>query len=154
MAGPQRFEMFQHRALKGPALLANCNTGGRWCAGPGKAVPIRGIEAYQLDALLDRWRALRQVIHSEVCEQGYDPRLNSFVQAYGSQELDASLLLLPTVGFLPASDPRIRGTIEAVERALLVDGFLLRYNTVTSHDGPKASAHFYPAASGLRMHTC
>ena len=111
---------------------------------------VRGIEAYQLDAPLERWQARREAIHREICEQGFDPQLNSFVQAYGSQELDASLLLLPTVGFLPASDPRIRGTIEAVERALLVDGFLLRYNTVTSQDGlPEGEGAFLPCSFWL-----
>ena len=111
---------------------------------------VRGIEAYQLEAPLDRWRALRETIHREVCAQGFDSRLNSFVQAYGSRELDASLLLLPTVGFLPASDPRIRGTIEAVERELLVDGFLLRYNTATSHDGlPEGEGAFLPCSFWL-----
>src|SRR5688572_15740325 len=111
---------------------------------------IRGMEGCQLDAPLDRWRALREAIHREVCDQGFDSGLNSFVQAYESRELDASLLLLPTVGFLPPSDPRIRGTIEAVERALLVDGFLLRYNTVTSHDGlPEGEGAFLPCSFWL-----
>ena len=70
-----------------------------------------------------------------MCACGYDKELGSFVQSYGSKELDASLLLLPTTGFLPATDPRVRGTIEAVERHLFVDGFVLRYNTHTSQDG-------------------
>jgi GH15 family glucan-1,4-alpha-glucosidase len=91
---------------------------------------VRTIEDGQgVDGPVDRWRALRDEIHREVCEQGFDPQLGSFTQSYGSKELDASLLLLPLVGFLPAADPRIRGTIEAVERELLEDGFLLRYRT-------------------------
>ena len=78
---------------------------------------------------VDRWRRLRDEIHQEVCERGFDEELGSFTQSYGSGELDAALLLLPLVGFLPASDPRIRGTIEAVERELMQDGFVLRYRT-------------------------
>src|SRR4030095_4559139 len=74
-------------------------------------------------------------LQNEVCSRGFDPQLASYVQSYDSKELDASLLLLPTVGFLPAEDPRIRGTIAAVEKRLLVDGFLLRYDTHTSDDG-------------------
>jgi GH15 family glucan-1,4-alpha-glucosidase len=96
---------------------------------------IRAVETLRLEGAVERWRALRQRIHDEVCARGYDSALGSFVQSYGSNELDASLLLLPTVGFLPVTDPRIRGTIEAVERRLFVDGFLLRYDTATSDDG-------------------
>ena len=82
-----------------------------------------------MEGPVDRWRELRDTIRAQVLERGYDESLGTFVQAYDSHELDASLLLLPLVGFLPASDPRIRGTIEAVERELLQDGFLLRYRT-------------------------
>jgi GH15 family glucan-1,4-alpha-glucosidase len=96
---------------------------------------VRGIEDSGLSGPLDRWRRARQRIHDEVCERGFDAGLGSFVQSYGSKELDASLLLLTTVGFLPPSDPRIRGTIAAVEQRLFVDGFLLRYDTRTSDDG-------------------
>jgi GH15 family glucan-1,4-alpha-glucosidase len=90
---------------------------------------VRTIEEHGVDGPGDRWRAIRDEIHREVCEHGFDPELGSFTQSYGSPELDASLLLLPLVGFLPASDARVRGTIEAVERELLQDGFLLRYRT-------------------------
>jgi GH15 family glucan-1,4-alpha-glucosidase len=96
---------------------------------------IRAVHKFGLDGPVSRWTALRQRIHDEVCTQGFDRQLGSFVQSFGSQELDASLLLLPTVGFLPPSDPRITGTIRAVERRLFVDGFLLRYDTATSDDG-------------------
>jgi GH15 family glucan-1,4-alpha-glucosidase len=83
-----------------------------------------------------RWREIADEIHAEICERGFDPELNSFVQAYGSKCLDASLLLMPLVGFLPASDPRIRGTLEAIETRLLIDGeFVLRYQTENSADG-------------------
>jgi GH15 family glucan-1,4-alpha-glucosidase len=90
---------------------------------------VRSVEDQGVDGPVDRWRAIRDEIHREVCERGFDSELGSFTQAYGSRELDASLLLLPLVGFLPATDPRIRGTIEAVERELLQDGFVLRYRT-------------------------
>lgn len=96
---------------------------------------IQDIEQCGLDGPVHHWRRLRQIIHNEVCERGFDPELGSFVQSYGSKELDASLLLLPMVGFLPAMDPRITGTIAAVEQRLFVDGFLLRYDTRTSDDG-------------------
>jgi GH15 family glucan-1,4-alpha-glucosidase len=96
---------------------------------------IRAIEEMHLEGPLSRWRKVRQRIHSEVCACGFDEELGSFVQSYGSKELDASLLLLPTTGFLPPSDPRVQGTIAAVERHLFIDGFVLRYNTHTSEDG-------------------
>jgi len=96
---------------------------------------IRNAEALKADGPLDRWRALRARIHDEVCTRGFNTQRNAFVQAYGSSLLDASLLLLPTTGFLPATDPRVRGTIDAVERELLVDGFVLRYDTHATDDG-------------------
>jgi GH15 family glucan-1,4-alpha-glucosidase len=83
-----------------------------------------------------QWRALADEIHAQVCEHGFDRELNSFVQAYGSKRLDASLLLLPLVGFLPPDDPRIQGTLRAIEDKLLVDGeFVLRYETEDAGDG-------------------
>jgi len=94
---------------------------------------------------------VRDEIHEEVCTRGFDAELGSFTQSYGAKELDASLLLLPLVGFLPASDPRIRGTIEAVERELLQDGFVLRYRTHTSGvDGlPPGEGVFLPCSFWL-----
>jgi GH15 family glucan-1,4-alpha-glucosidase len=83
-----------------------------------------------------RWREIADEIHAEICEHGFDTDLNSFVQAYGSKRLDASLLLIPLVGFLPASDPRIQGTLRAVEDKLLIDGeFVLRYEGENTGDG-------------------
>jgi GH15 family glucan-1,4-alpha-glucosidase len=79
---------------------------------------IRSAETFGLDGPLDRWRGLRAEIFDEVCARGFDPQLGSFVQSYGSKELDASLLLIPCVGFLPVSDARMRGTIDAIERRL------------------------------------
>jgi GH15 family glucan-1,4-alpha-glucosidase len=96
---------------------------------------ILDAEMFGLSGPVHHWRRLRQLIHNNVCEHGFDHGLGSFVQSYGSKELDASLLLLPTVGFLPPTDPRITGTIEAVEKRLFVDGFLNRYDTHTSADG-------------------
>jgi GH15 family glucan-1,4-alpha-glucosidase len=96
---------------------------------------IKASEQFGLGGSTDRWREVRRAIHDDVCRHGFNPGLGSFVQSYGSEELDASLLLLPTVGFLPANDPRILRTIEEVERRLFVDGFLLRYDTRSSDDG-------------------
>ena len=96
---------------------------------------IRKAEEFGLDGPLCRWKAVRRAIHQEVCARGFDRELGSFVRAFGTQELDASLLLLPTMGFLPATDARVKGTIQAIERHLLVDGFLLRYNSARTEDG-------------------
>ena len=96
---------------------------------------IKSAEEFKLDGPLNRWRSLRGEIHAEVCDRGFDRTQNSFVQSYGSAELDASLLLIPEVGFLPPEDPRVRGTVEAIERHLMVDGLVRRYDTATSHDG-------------------
>lgn len=87
---------------------------------------IGSIERHGMKGPLNEWKALREKIHADVCEHGFDRELNSFVQHYGSKHLDAAVLLLPTVGFLPASDPRVQGTIAAIERQLLKDGPVLR----------------------------
>jgi GH15 family glucan-1,4-alpha-glucosidase len=92
---------------------------------------VRTVEEQGLEGPVERWREQRDRIHTEVCERGYDAELGSFVQSYGSKDVDASLLLLPLVGFVPASDPRMRGTIEAIERELIEEGFVRRYR---SHD--------------------
>jgi len=96
---------------------------------------IKSAEEYGLDGPIDRWRELRTFIHADVCRKGFDPEQNSFVQSHDSRELDASLLLLPVVGFLPPQDPRVIGTIEAIERRLMVGGFVQRYDTARSDDG-------------------
>jgi GH15 family glucan-1,4-alpha-glucosidase len=96
---------------------------------------IRSAEHFKLEAPLRRWRNLRTRIHGDVCRRGFNKRLGSFVRSYGSTEVDASLLLLPLVGFLPPSDPRMRGTIRAIEERLLKDGFVQRYHTHASGDG-------------------
>jgi GH15 family glucan-1,4-alpha-glucosidase len=96
---------------------------------------IKDFERFKLAAPLDHWRRLRDNIHEDVCQHGFNPRVGTFVQSYGSTALDASLLLIPLVGFLPASDPRVTATIEAIERDLVVDGFVLRYDLEKSDDG-------------------
>jgi GH15 family glucan-1,4-alpha-glucosidase len=96
---------------------------------------LKSAEQFGLKAPTERWRALRDAIHADVCRHGYDASLGSFVQAYGSRQLDASLLLLPLVGFLPPDDPRVLGTVRAVERKLCVDGVVLRYDSTATADG-------------------
>ena len=89
---------------------------------------IKSAEKFGFKAPLEKWRALRDIIYEDVCDKGFDRELGSFVESYGSTMLDASLLLLPSVGFLPPEDPRIRGTIAAIERHLMRDGFVLRHD--------------------------
>ena len=108
---------------------------------------IKGIEEFGLEGPIDLWRSLRDRIHEDVCCRGFDNEVGSFVQSYGSKQLDASLLLLPTLGFLPASDRRIRGTVEAIERSLLVDGLVLRYDTSETSDGLPAGEGAFLACS-------
>jgi GH15 family glucan-1,4-alpha-glucosidase len=96
---------------------------------------IRSAEEFGLEAPLAEWREWRQQIHDEVCTRGYDAKRNTFVQYYGSKNLDAGLLMIGIVGFLPADDPRVRGTVEAIEADLLRDGFVIRYDTGEAKDG-------------------
>ncbi|HEV2675609.1 MAG TPA: glycoside hydrolase family 15 protein [Aliidongia sp.] len=111
---------------------------------------IKDAETYGLDAPLEHWRVLRDQIHETVCREGFDAGQQSFTQSFGSPELDASLLLVSTVGFLPADDPRVQGTIAAIERNLLVDGFVLRYRTETAVDGlPPGEGVFLPCSFWL-----
>jgi GH15 family glucan-1,4-alpha-glucosidase len=95
---------------------------------------IKAIEVFGFEGPAERWRAVRDQIHDQVCERGWNENVKSFVQSYGSHELDASLLLMPLVGFLPATDPRVLSTVAAIETTLCVDGFLLRYNTGSADD--------------------
>ncbi len=90
---------------------------------------IKTAEEFGLEGPVDAWKKIRQEIHDQVCDEGFNADKGSFTQYYGSDELDASLLMIPLVGFLPAHDPRVRGTIEAVERELVDGGFVLRYRT-------------------------
>jgi GH15 family glucan-1,4-alpha-glucosidase len=88
---------------------------------------VKAVRRFRCEGPVDRWRKLRAAVHAEVCQHGYDPALGAFVQYYGAKRLDASLLMIPLVGFLPATDPRVRGTVAAIERDLVVDGFVRRY---------------------------
>jgi GH15 family glucan-1,4-alpha-glucosidase len=103
------------------------------------------------DELARRWREIADEIHSEICDRGFDHDLSSFVQAYDSKRLDASLLLIPLVGFLPATDPRVQGTVRAIESRLLInDEFVLRYETDNSGDGlPPGEGAFLPCSFWL-----
>jgi GH15 family glucan-1,4-alpha-glucosidase len=92
-------------------------------------------EQLKYDAPIEKWKALRDAIHHEICKKAFNKRKNSFVQAYGSNELDAALLLMPAVGFLPGSDRRVKSTVKAIERELMRDGLVLRYNTAKARDG-------------------
>jgi len=89
---------------------------------------IKSAERFGFKAPLERWRTLREVIHRDVCEKGFDVALDAFVESYGSQLLDASILLLPSVGFLPATDFRVRGTLAAIQQHMMRDGFVLRHD--------------------------
>ena len=108
---------------------------------------IKSAEQFGLRGAVHHWRKLREQVHGEVCNQAFDPQLDSFTQAYGSKELDASLLLIPLVGFLPCTDPRVRGTIAAIENHLMLDGFVLRYRTESSDDGLPAGEGAFLACS-------
>jgi GH15 family glucan-1,4-alpha-glucosidase len=106
---------------------------------------VKSVERHGRDGPVDEWRRARDTVHRQVCEQGFSPRLNSFVQAYGSETLDASLLMMPLVGFLPAADSRVKGTVAAVQKHLMRDGFVARYDTRQTEDGlPVGEGTFLP----------
>jgi GH15 family glucan-1,4-alpha-glucosidase len=96
---------------------------------------IRSAEEFALDGPIERWRDLRKRIHDDVCARGFDAQAGYFVQAYGSKNLDASLLLMPLVGFLPASDGRVRRTVDAIGRSLNHGGLIYRYRSDETQDG-------------------
>ena len=111
---------------------------------------VKAIENAHLEGPVDRWRKVRDAIHKQVCAQGYNARAGSFTQAYGSEELDASLLMVPLVGFLPIDDPRVVSTIEAIKRDLMVDGFVIRYRPTSGVDGlPGSEGTFLPCTLWL-----
>ena len=93
---------------------------------------IHDVEDFGLEGPLDKWKSMRREIHKEVCEKGFDAERNTFTQYYGSKELDASVLMIPIVGFLPPRDPRVVGTVEAIERELMAGGFVQRYDSQRS----------------------
>jgi len=96
---------------------------------------VKSVERWGLEGPVDRWRALRDKIHEQVCREGFNQELGSFVQYFGEEYLDASLLMIPLVGFLPPEDPRVKGTVAAIEKHLMSDGFVHRYNTSSQVDG-------------------
>lgn len=111
---------------------------------------VKSIELFDLPGPLNEWRHLRAAIHDDVCTNGYNSQLNSFVQYYGSDELDSSLLMIPLVGFLAAADPRVQGTVRAIERKLLANGFLRRYSPTSGVDGlPPGEGVFLPCTFWL-----
>ena len=116
---------------------------------------VKDAEDYGLEGPVKRWRRVRDAIHAQVCERGYDEKRRTFVQSYGAPYLDASLLLIPQVGFLPPEDERVRGTVAAVERALLVNGLVMRYSTGTRVDAlPRREGTFLPCSFWLANALC
>jgi GH15 family glucan-1,4-alpha-glucosidase len=111
---------------------------------------VRAVETFGLEGPADQWRACRDEVHREVLERGFDAERNSFTQYYGSRGLDASTLMIPLVGFLPADDPRVAGTVDAVQRELMADGFVMRYHSDDGVDGlPPGEGAFLPCSFWL-----
>jgi carbohydrate kinase (thermoresistant glucokinase family) len=111
---------------------------------------VRDAERFKFEGPLESWRKLRDRMHATICELGFDCGRNAFTQSFGSSELDASLLLIPLVGFLPPDDPRVRGTVAAIERELMIDGLVLRYRTQAEIDGlPPGEGVFLPCSFWL-----
>jgi GH15 family glucan-1,4-alpha-glucosidase len=104
---------------------------------------VQAVEHFGLEGPSERWRSVCDTIHAEVCSRGFSSARNAFVQEYGSERLDASLLMLPLVGFLPVEDPRVRGTVRAVEEHLMWHGFVRRY-----HDQAAAQVDALPPGEG------
>ncbi len=117
---------------------------------------VRAVEQYDLPGPVEEWRRLRDTVHAEVLEKGYDEQLGSFVQYYGAQHTDAALLQIPISGFLPYDDPRVVGTVQAIERELSQDGLLLRYRTEVGVDGlPPGEYPFLACSFWLaHVHAC
>ncbi|HEX4138886.1 MAG TPA: glycoside hydrolase family 15 protein [Candidatus Methylacidiphilales bacterium] len=105
---------------------------------------VRAVEEFGLEGELEKWRELRQKIHEDVCAKGYNPARGAFTQSYDCERLDASLLMIPLVGFLPATDERVVSTVKAIERELVVDGFVLRY-----HPDESAAVDGLPPGEGV-----
>jgi GH15 family glucan-1,4-alpha-glucosidase len=111
---------------------------------------VKAIERSGVEGPLERWRALRATIHDQVCRDGYDSTRGTFVQYYGSTALDGSLLMIPLVGFLPPSDPRVRGTLRAIEQDLKMEGLVMRYLPKGELDGlPDGEGMFLPCSFWL-----
>jgi GH15 family glucan-1,4-alpha-glucosidase len=111
---------------------------------------IKAVEAFGVDGPADRWRQIRAEIHEEVCRRAFNTNLGAFAQAYDSDLLDASALLIPTVGFLPPGDARVKGTVKAIEQKLTRSGFVLRYDSAATKDGlPPGEGAFLPCSFWL-----
>jgi GH15 family glucan-1,4-alpha-glucosidase len=108
---------------------------------------VRGVEKWGLDGPVEQWRALRDQVRAEILSKGFNTERNTFTQHYDTTEVDASLLLIPLVGFLPADDPRVLGTVTAIEQDLMREGYLLRYRTQTGVDGLAGDEHPFLACS-------
>jgi GH15 family glucan-1,4-alpha-glucosidase len=116
---------------------------------------VKMVEAFGVDGPVGRWRELRDRIHADVCARGFSRRRNAFVQCYDSDELDASLLQIPITGFLPAKDPRVVSTLEAIRRELTVDGLVLRYRSHEAPDGlPPGEGVFLACSFWLADNLC
>jgi GH15 family glucan-1,4-alpha-glucosidase len=116
---------------------------------------IKMVESFQLSAPVERWRELRERIHADVCEHGFSRKRNAFVQSYGSEELDASLLQIALTGFLPATDPRVVSTVDAIREELTVDGLVMRYRSHESVDGlPRGEGVFLACSFWLADNLC
>ena len=116
---------------------------------------VKAVELFKLDGPVERWRTVRDRIHEEVCREGYSSTLGAFVQYYGGKTFDASLLMIPLVGFLEATDPRMVGTVEAIQRSLMKDGFVLRYDSTSDVDGlPHGEGAFLPCTFWLADNLC
>jgi GH15 family glucan-1,4-alpha-glucosidase len=112
-----------------------------------RSIEELGMGGEEGQRMLPHLRALRERIHAEVCARGFNQRLGAFTQSYGADQLDASVLIMPHVGFLPADDPRCVGTVSAIERTLMRDGFVLRYGTEHGTDGLPGSEGAFLACS-------
>jgi len=112
---------------------------------------VRSVERFGLEGPVARWRSLRDDIHAQICERGFDSSRGTFTRSYGSKEVDAALLMMPLVGFLPASDARVAGTVRAIEQDLLRDGLVMRYRTeAKGADGlPPGEGLFLPCSFWL-----
>jgi GH15 family glucan-1,4-alpha-glucosidase len=111
---------------------------------------VKAVERFGLEGPVARWHRLRDMMHDDVCRNGWDPGMGAFVQYYGSKLLDASLLMIPLVGFFRATDPRMLGTVRAIQEHLVSDGFVARYQTVPDIDGlPPGEGAFLPCTFWL-----
>jgi GH15 family glucan-1,4-alpha-glucosidase len=111
---------------------------------------VKAVEQHGLEGPVDDWRRSRDAVHDQVCQEGYSDDRRAFTQYYGAKELDASILMLPLVGFLPPDDPRVVNTVELIQKELLVDGFVLRYQNTSGVDGlPGTEGAFLPCTFWL-----